>query len=446
MIRRLCAIAFRVWPAGAIVLAGVVLLVVVTDGRWWLAAAAGAGGVVLVAAAFHRRRPVRAGEEPSGQATVGGLRERAELAERGHESLRRVLDAVPSPVLAQDRSGVCVVCNAAAERFFEGRSGGVVGRPLEELFTQAEVLNQHAAAMKGASGSAEVRFTTRDGMRTYQVLTVPARGGDAGGIATVMTLRDVTELAAAVQVKTDFVANASHELRTPLSSIRAAAETLSDGAWDDPGMRERLVRMIASNAERLEEMVHDLLDLSRLESPEAPVQPRRVRGSEIARLLIETFEVAAAERSVRVSIEFDPRLERMHTDPRLLTLVLKNLLENAIKFAYEGTTVRVTGEVLEGGGERQGARFRVIDQGIGIPLGHQQRVFERFHQVDPSRAGTAQRRGTGLGLAIVKHAVKALGGTISVDSVWKQGTTMTVELPGLVEPGTEQPGESLATE
>jgi signal transduction histidine kinase len=119
----------------------------------------------------------------------------------------------------------------------------------------------------------------------------------------------------------------------------------------------------------------------------------------------------------------------------VLLLILKNLVDNATKFAYEGTAVRVVGEIIPiepGRRGREGARFIVSDRGVGIPIGLQSRVFERFYQVDPARTGTAHRRGTGLGLAIVKHAVKVMGGTIGVESVWKQGTTITVELPGCV--------------
>lgn len=347
-------------------------------------------------------------------------------------TLRAVLDGVPSPVLATDASGVVLVVNQAASEFFRERHGPQVGRNFEELFTQAEVLALHAAAIAGSIGQGQVRLSGPDGARIYQIFACPAQG--AGPLGAIMTMRDVTELATAVQLKTDFVANASHELRTPLSSIRGAVETLEDGAWADEPMRERLTRMIAGNVARLEDMVRDLLDLSRLESPEAPVELATCRLSDITSTLREVFEPVAAERGLMLSIEIDPRLERLHTDPKLLLLVLRNLIDNAIKFAYEQTEVRLVGEfVTAPASVRPGARFRVIDQGIGIPYGAQHRVFERFYQVDGSRTGHVQRRGTGLGLAIVKHAVRRLGGAISVESVWKQGTTMTVELPATVE-------------
>ena len=204
-------------------------------------------------------------------------------------------------------------------------------------------------------------------------------------------------------------------------------------------MRTRLTAMISGNVSRLEEMVRDLLDLSRLESTEAPANPEPVSLGELAAALSDDFGPALKERRLSLRFEIDPGVERLRTDPRLLELILKNLIDNASKFAYEGTTVRVlaspwTPERGPGAQDQEpGVRIRVIDRGVGIPISQQQRVFERFFQVDPSRSGFAHRRGTGLGLAIVKHAVKALGGTIGLNSVWKQGTTMIIEIPGCLE-------------
>ncbi|GJQ29150.1 MAG: hypothetical protein HBSAPP03_10340 [Phycisphaerae bacterium] len=341
---------------------------------------------------------------------------------------RTLLDGVPSPVFGLDGRGVIVTCNRAAEAFIGPRPGGMIGRPLEDVFTQRDVLIQHAAALDGQTGKGEIRVPVGDATRRFEVVATPTPGD--GRIAVVMTLRDVTELAEADQLKADFVANASHELRTPLASIRAAADTLAGGAWRDEAMRDRFIGMIATNAARLEEMVRDLLDLSRLESPEAPARLVEVSAFDLAAGLREMFEPAAAARRVRVEFVLDPALARLRTDPRLLHLVLKNLIENAVKFAYEGTTVRVEGEVGDAGPSgRRTARFRVMDRGVGIPIAVQGRIFERFFQADPARTGTALGRGTGLGLAIVKHAVKTLGGTIGVESVWKEGTTMTLTLP-----------------
>ncbi|MBX3382845.1 MAG: PAS domain-containing protein [Phycisphaeraceae bacterium] len=364
---------------------------------------------------------------------------RLELARR-----RAAFDSADSVMLATDASGQVVLANRAAREFFGGRTGDLSGRPAEDLFTHARIQAMIAGALRGERHEGQIRLPGTGGrQRVYQVHAVPMpAGGTAAGGGSLVMMRDVTELAMALQLKTDFVANASHELRTPLSSIKAALETLTDGAWNDPTMRERLSRMAISNVERLEDLVRDLLDLSRLESADtgepAPTLEDDVDLNALAGSLAESIAPLAKERAVTISVEVDPSLTRLRTDRKLLEAILRNLIDNAVKFAYERTTVRVRCEPLPEGPSsragRRGVRLRVIDRGIGIPIGHQQRIFERFYQVDAARSGDGRQRGTGLGLAIVKYAVKALGGTIAVESVWKSGTTMTVDLPGCAQP------------
>jgi PAS domain S-box-containing protein len=405
------------------------------------------------------------------------IRRRLGDVAREADNLRAILNASQSPIVVTNAIGDVILANRAAENFFERSMAQLIGRPIEELFTQAEVLGQHAASLKGQLRVGQVRLQRADGIRVFQIHTAPvslaigvapvpagrvapaARGlastatGTENGVrgtppgaaseeaalpetGVFVSLRDVTELATAVQLKTDFVANASHELRTPLASIRAAVETLADGAWDDHPMRTRLAQMISTNVDRLEEMVRDLLDLSRLEGPDVQPQLATVRVSELEAALDDIFETACRERGLKLEFEFEPGLDRLFTDGKLLLLILKNLVDNSTKFAYAGSAIRVTGELVEvepGRRGRAGARFAVEDKGMGIPIGLQPRVFERFYQVDQARTGSSQKRGSGLGLAIVKHAVKVLGGTLTLESVWKQGTTIRVELPGCVE-------------
>lgn len=348
-------------------------------------------------------------------------------------TLRVVFDATPSPTLATNASGAVVACNRAVESLTGKRAGAILGRTLDQLFTHADILRLHEGAHKGQSGAGEVRIIADGVPRIFQVLCAPVRlsavesGVRGGHTGVILTMRDVTDLAQAVHLKTDFVANASHELRTPLSTIRMSAETLDDGAWEDDGMRSRLTQVIRTNVQRLQDLVEDLLDLSRLESPEAPVTLEDVEIAGVAETIVSDFQQVCAERRLLLTFEEDGRLPRLHTDRKLFTLILKNLVDNATKFADEGTTVRIVADTPP---ETPGvARFRVIDRGLGIPLDQQPRIFERFYQVDPSRNGFTTRRGTGLGLAIVKHAVKSLDGSVRVESVWRQGTTMIVELP-----------------
>lgn len=392
-----------------------------------------------------------------GEATLGRvLSLLADLERRGgseaHEReralgrVRAIADAAAVPVLAADGSGVVELANRAAAEVLARPRDRLVGRALEDVLIQPTLLALVDRARAGTPARGRVRMAEGESPRFFDVAAEPL-GEGGGGAGVVVTLRDVTELATAVQLKSDFAANASHELRTPIAAIRGAVETMQT-AEDDPEMTARLREMIAQHVARLEEMVADLLDLSRLESQETRSATGPLACSSLAARLSDLFARPCAERRVRLEFDLDPALEDMVIDQHLLELVLRNLIDNAVKFAREGTPVRVIGRasavdpagdappIDEGGGPLTGARFRVIDQGIGIPLAHQQRIFERFYQVDPSRDGKLKRRGTGLGLAIVKHAMRRLGGRIGVESVWQQGTTMSVEIPRCVRVDT----------
>ncbi|QKK09849.1 MAG: hypothetical protein HND58_17940 [Planctomycetota bacterium] len=237
-----------------------------------------------------------------------------------------------------------------------------------------------AGARRGEAARAQARLLTGEGPRIVEIAAEPISGGPFAiedPPAVVITLRDVTEQAIAMQLKTDFVANASHELRTPLASIRTAAETMMEIGNESPAMQAKLATMISSNAERLEELARDLLDLSRLESPETECEIVRTDLRDIASGLSELFATSCAKRGIELAFEIDPDQTHIWTDEKLIRLVLRNLIDNAIKFAYEGTAVRVVAsrvpaEAASGNGVRPGTgratlRLKIIDRGIGIP-------------------------------------------------------------------------------
>lgn len=358
-------------------------------------------------------------------------------------NLEALIDGLDEPVFATGAQETVLLCNRPAEALIGVPAGTLRGRPVREVFTRRELLDMHAAARAGQSRRRQIRLTTPQGARTFQVSATPLPAAWGEGVfGAVLVLRDVTELAQAVQVKTDFVANASHELRTPVSAIRTAIETLQDGAKDEPPMRDRLLDVCANHVQRLEEMVRDLMDLSRLETPDMPVRIDAVPLEEMCESLQLIFEPVCAERALSLEFDFDPALGGLRTDPKLLSLILRNLVDNASKFAFEGSAITIAARRLrrDAAGASAGApvgeiaRFQVRDRGVGIPLSQQERVFERFYQVDPARSGFSPRRGTGLGLAIVKHACKALGGKVGLESVWGEGTTVWVEIPADFEP------------
>ncbi len=240
------------------------------------------------------------------------------------------------------------------------------------------------------------------------------------GSSVLVVVRDVTEARRLEAVRRDFVANASHELKTPASSIQATAETIVRAATDDPAVLPRFAEQLEREAIRLSRIVADLLDLSRLES-----------GSDLAELVrldaIVREEVArheeAAERA-GVTIELDATSADVRGSGRDLALLVRNLVDNAVRYTKPGGRVEIA---VVGGAEGRVA-LKVDDTGVGIPSRDLGRIFERFYRVD--RARSRETGGTGLGLAIVKHVAENHGGTVEVESELGRGTCVEVHLPG----------------
>jgi two-component system phosphate regulon sensor histidine kinase PhoR len=367
-----------------------------------------------------------------------GAQAEAARLDASYRELASYFRLIDEPVLVCDGRQTVARANEAASHWLEMDREDLIGRPIDEVFTNAEVLSLHARASRGERCRRRVTIAGENGYRVAEVSAVPvplvAGADDDEGRGVLLALRDVSELARALEVRTDFAANASHELRTPIAALRGAVDTLLGPAASDEAMRTRLLSMLDENVFRLEDLIRDLLDLSRLEALEGSAKLALVPASELVHVLTQNFEAMCERGGVTLRFELDEELENLRTDRNLLTIILRNLIENAIKFRESGDEVLVRGTITEGD-TPSAARtcvLEVIDQGQGIPLPMQQRIFERFYQADTSRDGSKIARGTGLGLAIVKHAVRTLGGAIKVRSVWKHGTTMTVELVGAV--------------
>ena len=224
-------------------------------------------------------------------------------------------------------------------------------------------------------------------------------------------------------------------MRTPIAAIKIAFETLREVYREDPAQSERCIQVIDGHLRRLEEMLRDLMDLSRVENAELKPQVSTVKTDEMLALLRNTLGALARQKNIELRLDDrDPATPiEFASDSRLLNLVLKNLVENSIKFTPSGGKVAITVRQANPAADETAENhspviIAVSDTGIGIAPEHIDRVFERFYQVDSARSGSAGR-GTGLGLAIVKHAVHALGGTVKLESKLGQGTTVTCEFP-----------------
>ena len=250
-----------------------------------------------------------------------------------------------------------------------------------------------------------------------------SKGADGGRL---LVLTDVTALMRAIRSRSDFVANASHELRTPVAAIRVAVETLTKVDFAKEGEAAlRFSNIIARQAARLEALVTDLLDLARVESPGTRIEPSRIFLQRAIDELRGRWEQDIQDKALRWIAEIKPEASEVQANGHLLSLVLDNLVDNAIKFTPSGGEISVQTRASE-----DRIVIEITDTGCGIAVQDQQRVFERFYQVDAVRTGTgSDKRGTGLGLSIVRHAVSAMGGTVNLTSEVGLGTRVIVELP-----------------
>ena len=274
----------------------------------------------------------------------------------------------------------------------------------------------------GEAASTSIVLETGVPTRWLRATFTPAEAG-----ATLVVIRDVTEQHRLEAVRRDFVANASHELKTPAATIQATAETLRQAAEDDPPAVARFASQLEREAVRLSRIVADLLDLSRLESGSA--LDDLVSLGVTARDEMQRLEEAAnrAGVSIRIATDGDRPVRGSQRD---LALLVRNLIDNAVRASHEGGSVTV-----EVSSEGHDVVLRVRDTGIGIPSRDILRIFERFYRVD--RARSRETGGTGLGLAIVKHIVENHGGRVEVESELGSGSAFLVSLPA-AEPTPER--------
>jgi two-component system phosphate regulon sensor histidine kinase PhoR len=294
------------------------------------------------------------------------------------------------------------------------------GTPLVHVVRDQVLAAMFNAAFDEAAPQRRKLVLAAAGARSFDVQIGPLAGDPQRG--AIAMLYDISEMERLERARKDFVANVSHELRTPLTAISGYAETLLDGALDDPANGRKFVEIILSKARQLTSIATDLLILSSLEGGKPP-SAEPVVLHESLDSAIRTVDALARSREVQLICNGARHLAVMGYDVRL-EQVFVNLLENAIKFNRPGGEVRV--EIVR---EGDNAVVRVADTGMGIPSRDLPRIFERFYRVDKARSRATG--GTGLGLAIVKHAIEQMGGSVDVESDFGHGSVFTVTLPAV---------------
>jgi len=242
----------------------------------------------------------------------------------------------------------------------------------------------------------------------------------------VAVFHDVTQLKKLEQVRKDFVANISHEIRTPITAIQGFAETLLDGALEDRENSRKFLETIRENSKRINNLVDDLMTISRLELGAITVEQSDVDFGDVAGAVLAVLDRKAAAKGISITTSVPSDFGTIRADRDRLVQILTNLVDNAIKFTDKG---EVTFGIRETDAEGSGrSEIFVTDTGIGIPDRHLPRLGERFYRVDAARSRTMG--GTGLGLAIVKHLVRAHGWDIKIESNYGKGTTVRILIEG----------------
>lgn len=354
----------------------------------------------------------------------------SEVVQQRNE-LGAVLSSMSEGVMAIDLDECVLSLNRAAAGLLRLKPEQTIGRPIQAVIRNASLqrfVRQTLREGNAEPGEMNLRVSTSDGStrRYFQIQSAMLRDARGERLGAVIVLHDVTQVRRLERIRREFVANVSHEVKTPVSAIKAAAETLIEDPDIDPEGRQRFLRIVARQANRLEAIVEDLLSLARIEQErgevhaELSVQPVRP----VILAAVETLHTKAAERSMGIEVDGEEGLEAK-LNPPLLEQAVVNLIDNAIKYSGEGTRVRVGVRR-----EQDEVVISVADEGRGIESEHLPRIFERFYRTDRSRS--RELGGTGLGLSIVKHVAEAHGGRVSVDSVPDKGSTFRIHLNSTV--------------
>ncbi|WP_426874402.1 two-component system histidine kinase PnpS [Mammaliicoccus lentus] len=335
--------------------------------------------------------------------------------------LETTLENIPSATLMIDRDGYIVIANKTYHDLFD-RVGNAEGQLFKDVMPNQEISQMMNEALKLEQPLFEQieLYINNVHNKFFEVSTIPVlsrRKKNLLGLVVVM--HDITKLKKLEHMRKDFVANVSHELRTPITSIKGFAETLLDGAKDDPESLDMFLNIILEESNRIQSLVQDLLDLSKIEQSNK-IPKERISLTEIGEHCIQTVSNAAHKKDIELIGNIDNDVYTLG-DKDKITQVLINLLTNAISYSSPSSEV-----VLTIKNETDGQIISVKDNGIGISEEEHARIFERFYRVDKARSRDSG--GTGLGLSITKHIIEAHNGVIKVESKVGEGSNFIVKL------------------
>jgi two-component system phosphate regulon sensor histidine kinase PhoR len=375
----------------------------------------------------HKLTPPNSQEVASLAETLNQMA--AELDERirtvvGQRNERdAMLASMMEGVLAVDSQQHVLGLNRAAAEVFGVSVVESPGKLLPEIVRSAALQELVTMVLQGGAPISEEITLPGDPARILHVHGTVLRGPEGDAIGALLVWHDVTRMKKLENIRRDFVANVSHELKTPITSIKGYVETLLQGALDRREDAQRFLEIVASQSDRLDAIIDDLLALSRLEREEdrSEIELEHSRIGNVLEAAVAASQTAAAANEITIQRDCPEELATRVNAP-LLEQAVANLIDNACKYSPPKSTVWV--DAAEENGE---VVIRVRDRGCGIDRQHLDRIFERFYRVDKARS--RKLGGTGLGLAIVKHIVHAHAGRVDVESVRDQGSTFTIYMP-----------------
>ncbi|NNM67465.1 MAG: PAS domain-containing protein [Spirochaetales bacterium] len=351
------------------------------------------------------------------------LQDRISTVRRQKHQLEAILEGMVEAVLVLDKKGKVITWNSAAGRLFPTERSPL-GLSLLEITRNTELDALAQTLLQGGVKETRVNILLRDFQTTLQVQGAGLYWETGELWGTVLVMSDVTQLVKLEAMRRDFVANVSHELKTPITNILGFVETLENGALDHPEKARQFLNIISRHAERLNLIVDDLLILSKIEN--RPAQEWEKENTVLQDLLTAAASVCQKKlqkKDIRLKYDVpeEPLLVAVH--PLLLEQAVVNLLDNAIKFSGDKTTITLSLEQ-----SNEGVLLAVTDQGPGIPEHEKDRIFERFYRTEKGR----EKEGTGLGLSIVRHIMLLHRGRVAVDSPVpgrNKGTRFTLTFP-----------------
>lgn len=353
---------------------------------------------------------------------ASNLQELKILREMDQERTKTLVESIGSGLLMFGREGNLNMVNGVFEKQFGYKRRDILGKQFYSIEFPEEVEEViEEVFLTEAIYEKQMTLRREEERLHLSVYGAPVIGMHGNWLGIIIVFHNITELVRLEEIRKDFVANVSHELRTPVTSIKGFTETILDGAIDNQEVTIQFLEIIQKESDRLQLLIDDLLELSRIERAEFQLQMKYVKVSEVVQDAIAITENQRLEKQIDLRIEGNEAVV-VEADDRRLIQIFVNLLTNAISYSKPNTCIHVTYGTTE-----EEVFVAIRDEGIGIAPEEKNRLFERFYRVDKARARDSG--GTGLGLAIVKHLVEAHKGRIEVESEVDEGTTFTIYLP-----------------